>query len=499
MEENKLIEQDNPLIHPTERNFSEFKKGVNDMVGTNENAYATNALKGFKISLDTTEEIQTIIDSGSTDQIIALSEKYISNSGLYQRILTYFTTFLTNDIFIAPKKITTKTINQKKYLENYKRACFFADTVMNPRLNFPRINFQILVYGAYYGLFIEKSETEIVFKDLPHKYCRSRFKTYTNVNVLEFDLSYFDTITDQKIRKQAFEDFPKEFEKNYNAYKKDVSLKWYTVPPEIGISFYYRDQYRPFFISMIPTISNLTEYRVLEKSLDKQELERIIVQKVPIDKEGNFVLTIAESAELHRGVVNMLKNNQRTDVLTTFCELDLLSVSDKQKADRDNLEKVERSVYTEAGVSRLLFAGDSATSVGMSITNDMAFVLDLSEQYANWLTFQTNLRYSENNKYYFEVNILPISHYNREEMSTLYLKNAQYGYSKILVSIVTGIKQSSFLDLMELENDILKLSEQMVPLQSSNTQSPEAAGANGRPAKAAGDKAGQTIKNEESA
>lgn len=480
------------------RDFSEFAKKIQEMVSVNEGAYSTTVTKRILTSIDTSEAIQTMISDGSAEQIIALSEKFVSNSGLYQRILVYFSTFLTNDVLTVPKKVTIKTINQKKYLENYKKAAFFADTTINPKLNFPRITFKILVYGAYYGLFIEKSESEIVFKDLPYKYCRSRFKTHQNINVLEFDISYFDTITDKLLKEQAFTDFPKDFKKAYDAFKKDSKLRWYIVPPEIGVVFYYQDQYKPFFVSMIPTIATLNEYRALEKSLDKQELERILVQKIPIDKDGNFVLSAPEAAELHRGVVNMLKNTQRTDVLTTFAEVEMISLSDKAKTDRDNLDKNERSVYTEAGVSRLLFAGDSATSVEMSIENDMALILDLSEQYSNWLSFQTNLKYGENNKYYFEASILPISHYNRKDMVDLYLKVAQFGYSKILVSIATGVKQSSFLDLMELENETLKLSELMIPMQSSNTQS-GGTDAGGRPATPTKQKAEQTIKNQESA
>ena len=488
--------EDNTLYRG--RNFSEFAKKIAEMVSVTSDAYTTGGFKKIVYSEETTESIQEMLATGSAEQIIALSEKYVSNSGLYQRILVYFSTLLTNDIFVTPKKITAKTINQKKYLENYKRATFFADTTLNPRLNFPRLMYKILVYGAYYGLFIEQSETEIVFKDLPYKYCRSRFKTHKNVNVLEFDMAYFDGITDKVLRENALNEFPKDFRKAYLAYKADMNKRWYTVDPSIGVVFYYQDQNKPFFVSMIPTISMLNDYRALEKSLDKQELERILVQKIPIDKEGNFVLSIPEATELHRGIVNMLRNNQSLDVLTTFAEIQLLNVGDKTKADRDNLSKVERSVYVEAGVSQLLFAGDSASSIQMSITNDMSFVLDLSEQFANWLSYQTNMRYSESSKYYFEVNILPISQYNRKDMLDIYLKTAQFGYSKILVGIASGVKQSSFIDLMELENDILNLAENMKPLQSSNTQSGPTE-ETGRPAKPSEEKAEKTVANEESA
>ena len=486
-----------------ERDLAQFAKKITDMIGTSGiNTYLTSAsyLKRVAITTDTYETILATIEAGNSDAIVALSEKYIATSGIYQRILTYFSTFLTNDVFTTPKKFSGKTINNKKYLENYKRATFFADTTLNPKLNFPKITFQMLAFGAYYGLFMEKSETEIVFKDLPAKFCRSRYKTHKNVNVLEFDLYFFDSITDIAMRDSALAEFPKDFSKAFKEYKaKGTDYRWFTVPVDYGVAFYYNDQYRPYFISMLPSVANLSEYRSLEKSLDKKELDRIIVQQMPIDKEGNFILSIDEAAELHRGVVNMLKNNEGTDVITTFAKLEAISLGDKSKTERDNLEKIERSVYNEAGVSRLLFSSDSAVSVDASIKNDMAVVLDIEEQYVNWLSYQVNMRFSEPSKYYFEVNLLPISHYNRDKMAEQYLKAAQFGYSKTLVGIANGIKQSSLMDVIELENDMLIMHDKMIPLQSTHTQPGEATtDTGGKPQTPNQEKAPQTIANQES-
>ena len=359
--------------------------------------------------------------------------------------------------------------------------------------------FRILTYGAYYAILMEKNESEVVFKDLPSAYCRSRYKTHKNINILEFDLRFFEDIVDENMRKTALAEFPREFTKAYNEYKaKGVDYRWFVVPPELGIAFYYNDQYRPYFVSMLPSVANLNEYKSLEKSLDKIDLDRILVQEIPTDKEGNFILTIDEAAELHRGVVNMLRNNENIDVITTFAKINMLQLGDKSKVDRDNLEKIERSVYNESGVSRLLFSSDSATSVSASIQNDMALILDIEEQFVNWITYQVNLRYSENSKYYFEVSLLPISHYNRDKMLELYLKTAQFGYSKILVGIASGMKQSSLIDMMELENDILTLHDKMIPLQSSHTAANDSNSEGGRPQTAAEDKTETTVNTQES-
>ena len=55
-----------------------------------------------------------------------------------------------------------------------------------------------------------------------------------------------------------------------------------------------------------------------------------------------------------------------------------------------------------------------------------------------------------------------------------YLKNAQYGYSKIIPQIAVGVKQRHFESLLYLENDLLKLDKRLVPLMSSHTLSGKA-------------------------
>ena len=53
----------------------------------------------------------------------------------------------------------------------------------------------------------------------------------------------------------------------------------------------------------------------------------------------------------------------------------------------------------------------------------------------------------------------------------MYKEQATLGYSKMLPQIALGQSQSSILATAYFENEILKLSELMQPLQSSNTQS----------------------------
>ena len=218
-----------------------------------------------------------------------------------------------------------------------------------------------------------------------------------------------------------------------------------------------------------------------------------------MNDDGELLFTLDEALELHRAILNMLKNNPDVDVLTTFCDTKMLDVQDKSQANRDNLEKIERSVYNEAGVSKNLFAADGSIALEYSVTNDTALALNMAKIFEPFINTILNKKFSTKNVF-FIVTILPITHYNRKEMFDLYLQGAQYGYSKLLAGVASGIKQSNLLDLITLENDYLELSSRMIPLQSSHTTSGKdiSEEEGGAPKKTGSDKSDKTRQNEES-
>ena len=123
----------------------------------------------------------------------------------------------------------------------------------------------------------------------------------------------------------------------------------------------------------------------------------------------------------------------------------------------------------------------------------------MSKIFATFLSYHSNRKFVDK-KFFLEVTILPITHYNREKIFELYLKGAQYGYSKIMTGVAAGIKQSNLLNLNTLENDYLDLASKMVPLQSSHTTSGKdiEAEEGGAPKKDGMEKSDKTRQNEES-
>ena len=65
--------------------------------------------------------------------------------------------------------------------------------------------------------------------------------------------------------------------------------------------------------------------------------------------------------------------------------------------------------------------------------------------------------------------MLETTQYNYREMAKLYKEQVQLGYSKMLPQIALGHSQSSVLNTAYFENEVLNLSEIMVPPLMSST------------------------------
>lgn len=475
--------------HLQERDFTKFKKGLEDIAAESLNTNSRWGRKKFgKKERKTSEEIDQILLNDNETELRTLSRVYWNASGLYRRLILYMATMLTYDILITPKIIPDKEPENKKVVNGLTRASYFIDS-LEIESELARIMSIILIDGVYYGFFKECPNGKCIFQDLEPNYCRTRYKSANGLPVLEFDLTYFINLKGREATTNVDElnlypsyvvkAFKKYFDKvttkgkgnRHYVDKKEVleEGRWLIIPDYLGVVFYYKDT-KPLFATTTEAVEDLNEYKGIEKSLDKQELKKILLQTIPMNEQGELLFTIEEAAEIHKAACKMLRNNPDIDVFTTMAKTDMLELQDSKQANRDNLEKMERSFFNEAGVSKNLFASDGTTALEYSQKVDMALAFDIAKIFEIFLTYQVNKKFPDK-KFFLEVTIMPITHYNRGEMFDLYLKGAQYGYSKIMAGVASGIKQSNLLNLITLENEYLNLSEKMVPLQSSHTTS----------------------------
>lgn len=478
-------------------NCSTFKNTIEKMIATSSNSYKSFPFKkGEDISYYSKEEVERIIYYGNADALREVSTYFVYSSGFYRRFLSYYATLLKYSYLLIPHVLGGSKIEDQDNLDSYYKALEFMHNLDLRNLS-RHIAFTTLVKGAYYGILRSFEDGVFAVQDLPHRYCRSRFKNQYNVAIVELKLSYFDTITDKNKRDEVIKGYPKKVRLAYNNYKNRGAKDWVAFDPGEGLYFKLFDE-RPYFSSILPAIIDFKDYRELEKQKDEQDLKSLLIQEVPIE-DGELVFEPEEVEALHSGVVGMLKRNVNTDILTTFAKTKLEQLDTNRSVVTNNLEKIEKSLYSEAGVSKGLFSAEGNIALSHSITNDMTLMLTLGEQICNWLEYNINIRF-QGKDVFFKTKILPISYYNAEDMQTKSLLLAQAGYSFLIPALCFDLEQEDLSDLKNLEVNALKLNEIMIPLASSYTTS------SGNPQEASqvnevsdANKSDKTIENQNSA
>jgi len=190
-----------------------------------------------------------------------------------------------------------------------------------------------------------------------------------------------------------------------------------------------------------------------------------------LDKNSDLVFDVDEAKDIHNNAVAMLKRAVGVDVLTTFADIDVADMADKNSSTTtDDLERVERTVFNNAGISQNLFNTDGNVALEKSVLNDEASMRDLIFQFQALLNIVIK-KFNRVNHYTFRVQMLETTIYNHKDLSKMYKEQSQLGNSKLLAQIALGHSQSSIIATATFENNIMHLADIMIPPMSSNTMS----------------------------
>lgn len=510
------------------RNFSltSFAQAKQRMIATNDAAYSgvwetPLSRRQHRVRDYSPQEIQHIIESGSLSEQQKLSRNYFYKDGYYKQIIIHYATLLMYMGLLIPNPSPGKNLSTSHIQKRYYNA---VDFVENMQLQSMLTNCaqRALVDGAYYGIRAETGNKTFALIDLPSGYACSRFKDTRGNDIVEFDVSYFKTIVDEESRNAALRAYPKIVGKAFKEWDKGRrKSKWLILPNDIGVCFPFFDG-RPLFLSVIPATIEYDEAVATERERDTDEIRKIIVQKIPHLTDGRLLFEPEEAQEIHDGTVQMMKGNKNISVLTTYGDVD--AIVSKTAADNSEsiLTKMEQNIYAQAGVSGQIFAATGSSSLDASLTNDLALMMYLANKFSIYLTNTINDLYGNGN-ITFKYQILPITWHNQSDYVDTSFKLVGSGYSALMPALAMGLSQRDLGNVKDLENNVLKLGEKLIPLSTSYTQSKSEKDADsdekskngadeegeeakptlpqdegGRPKMKEGQKAEKTIKNEES-
>lgn len=405
-----------------------------------------------------------------------ISLYFYRTSGIYSRLVRYMAFMYRYDSFLTPY-VNGDNIKTEKVLDGFYKGLNILDN-FKVKKTLGEIALQVVKQGCYYGYKVSTA-TGVVLQELPADYCRVRFKR-GNKPVVEFNMKFFDeNFRDMEQRAKILKMFPKEFSKGYVLYRQGKlpplfqgdTVGWYMLDPEQTVKFTVNGEDYPPFISVIPLILDLDAAQDLDRQKTMQRLLKIVIQKIPLDKNGELLFDIDEIQQLHNNAVMMLARAIGVDVLTSFADVSVEDMSDDSSVQTDDLERVERQLYNEAGVSQLQFNSDGNIALNNSILNDEATMYNLLLQFEDFLNELLEPLNKTPKKLQYKVQLLTTTIYNYKDLAKMYKEQTQMGYSKMLPQIALGQSQSSILATAYFENDILDLLHVFIPPVMSSTMS----------------------------
>lgn len=482
-----------------------------------------------------------------------ISNYFYNTNGIYSTVCNYFAHLYRYDWYIVPE-IIDESVKEEKVLKDFNNILNFLDNSHIKKLC-GDIALSVIKNGAYYG-YIVPSKNGLVLQELPINYCRSIYNI-ADIPVVEFNMRFFDdNFADINYRMKILKMFPEEFRKGYLKYKQgnlknddlrsrlglgydslvgreetnlyDIKYRdgWYPLDPGAAIKFAFANGDQPLFINAIPAILDLDMAQDIDRRKQAQQLQKIVVQQLPLDKNGDLIFDVDEARDIHNNAIEMLQHSIGTDVLTTFADIKVEDIADNNANQAtDTLERMERAAYNALGISRNLFNTDGNLSLEKSILDDESTARTLLLQFYTFFDKITQGLGNNKKKYNYRFYMLETTQYNYKDLAKMYKEQVQIGYSKMLPQIAMGHSQSSIIHTAYFENNVLHLSEIMIPPLMSSTMNPEALlGATGktdgtktqtsqqsgnkpvdtseksagRPEKADGQKSEKTIQNKES-
>lgn len=504
----------------TSVDFSKIKVGVKNL---DDAIIDLGTYKKLDPRLGDKKEVMRAIREADYHTLKEISNFFIRVSGIYARLVRYLAYLYRYDWWVVPYVNDEKMPNDK-VLKGFHQTLKFLDNSEIKQMC-GDIAYKVIRDGCFYGYKVPVGD-RIMLQELPPEYCRTRFFAAGNKHVVEFNMRFFDVyFRDAAQRMKMLKLFPPEFKKGYQLYKEGKLVPdfpgdtncWYMLDPNQTIKFNINNSDQPFLISVIPAIIDLDRAQDLDRKKMAQKLLKIIIQKLPLDKNGDLLFDPDEARELHNNAVAMLQKAIGVDVLTTFADVDVADMADRNTTTSvDDLEKVERAVFNEGGISQMQFNTDGNIALEKSIANDEAAIYNLLVQFESFINEAIAPFNKTPKRLEYKFQMLTTTIYNYKEMSKLYKEQTQLGYSKFLPQIALGQSQSAILAAAYFENDVLDLTNVFIPPMQSSVMNAEAlqvakdrGGKNdgaktpsddkgGRPEKEDGEKSEKTIQNKES-
>lgn len=398
----------------------------------------------------------------------------------FRRLIQYFVGLTDWAYIVTPYKIDPSKANVRTTNINYRRVLNTLSS-MNIKTQFPNILTTCLREDVYYGTMWVTND-DITIQQLPSDYCTIATVEGGVPNVT-FDFSYFDT------RKKMLNYFPAEFRAKYNIYVESTKhrtgrsaasgssssqiLRWQELDAPTSFAVKCNsdimDYAVPPFIGLLRDLYDIEDYKDMSLTREQMQNYALLSMTLPMNNDGSWGIDLTKAYEFWGNLSGVLPPSVGS-VLTPM-PINKISFERERTGDNDTVAEAEQNLFTEAGVSSLLFNNEkaSANALSLSIKADQSITYRIVKSIGDVVNRYIHSQgYGKN----FVVTFLDVSAFNRKETGDAYLKSASFGFpTRSAYAASQGIDQAELDAMNFLEKDVLNLNSSFVPLQSSSTMS----------------------------
>ena len=392
----------------------------------------------------------------------------------YKRICTFYATMICGDAFnIIPLIDPTQDNNKDDVLKKY-----YETLIRWQRMDFANELVKLLLVAwredAVYAYVYDDSDQEggtCFFHVLDGDYCRI-CAIEEGVFRFAFDFSYF------RSHKSELEFWDVEFQRKYDLYDKDSTLRWQELDPERQICFKVNSDdptmdYPPF-AQLFEQIIDLIDLSSIQHAKDSLSVYKLLVARLqPLsgtDSPDDFEVDVNTAIKYY----NRLAESLPPEVASCISPLPIEPIEFKNNNntdDTDMLSSAMSNIFKHIGGQILDNDKSGSTIFEAQIISDMKTGQStLLSQVQRWINLYFNYVIGEGHA--FVKYIDGVSPYTRKEKRKQLLESAQNGMpTKLEISILDGKSPLEAISMLYLENEVLGLTEKLVPLSTSYTKS----------------------------
>jgi hypothetical protein len=425
----------------------------------------------------TQSEVREIVENYKLERnqikLREISQSLFAKSSQYQRLLRYFSDMALFSYVIKPIKNIRK-LNKAKVLKQYEEIGELLAMMSLPH-EMKKVLRTAFMEDTFYG-YVHKDKKSFYIQKFDAELCKIT-SVEDGIYSFSIDMNYFAKDEDRLL---AYAD---DIKRKYYAWKataiankdskKIPNWNWVELDSKDTICIKINEEMLeafPPFAGTFDAIFDIEGFKQLRK--DKAELGNymVLTQELPMrkDSENNndFMIDLPMMNYFHNMAVDTVPDN--VGVVTSPMKIEALKF-DKDTVDSDGVGKATRDFWVDSGTSQLIFSADTSTSQGllMSIKSDEEVVFSVLTQVERWLNRYLKFQFSD---LMYNADILHVTRYNQAEIYKMYLEVGQYGVPvKNRLSAVVGLDPIEVMNMSYLENDVLKMHEEWIPLMSSHT------------------------------